>query len=64
MDNITYARDGNKLIITVTDLTVPGVLSGSGKSHIIAGTGGFVAVDGAGVSFAVNVIRPKAKSGK
>lgn len=61
MENITYKLDGNTLNITVPDVTKNLGPSASGKSQIVAGTGGFVVVDGAGVSFAVNVIRPKVK---
>ncbi len=61
MENLKYTRNGNELTITVLDITADLGPSASGKSQIVAGTGGFVAVEGAGVSFAVNVIRPKVK---
>ena len=37
-------------------------LSGSGKSTIVASSGGFVSVPGEDVQFGLNVIRPKKKA--
>ena len=47
---------GNKLTITVT--LEKGTLSSSGKSLVVATTGGFVAVEGTDLKVNLNVIKP------
>lgn len=59
--NVKYKIEGEKLIIEV-DINQSFGLSGSGKSIIVASTGPFVQVDGAGVeglAFGLNVTRNK-----
>jgi hypothetical protein len=59
MDNMTMKVEGNKLIITILDLKANGKKSASGKTKIIAGTGGFTGVDHAsGAKVSVNVTVP------
>ena len=48
---------GNKLTITVT--LEKGTLSSSGKSLVVASTGGFTAVEGTDLKVNLNVIKPK-----
>lgn len=56
--NVEFRVEGNKLVITV-DLSKQFGLSGSGKSTIIASTGGNVSVAGnEGVKVGINVYRP------
>lgn len=59
MNNVEMEVKGNKLIMTV-DLSAKGAVSKTGKTMIIAGTGGFVAVNHAtGAKVSVNVTIPK-----
>lgn len=59
MNNVQMEVKGDKLIMTV-DLKGDGVVSKSGKTKLIAGTGGFVAVSHAsGAKVSVNVTIPK-----
>lgn len=56
MENVKIEVKDNELVIHVA-LNVPGRLSSTGKSKLIASTGGFVAVTeapGVGVSLNVN----------
>lgn len=56
--NVEMSLEGNKLTITI-DLSKQFGISGSGKSHIIASTGGNVSVPGnEAVKIGVNVYRP------
>ncbi len=56
--NVEMSLEGNKLTITI-DLSRQFGISGSGKSHIIASTGGNVSVPGnEAVKIGVNVYRP------
>ena len=56
--NVEMSLDGNKLTITI-DLSKQFGISGSGKSTIIASTGGNVSVPGnEAVKIGVNVYRP------
>ena len=56
--NVEMSLDGNKLTITI-DLAKQFGISGSGKSQIIASTGGNVSVPGnEAVKIGVNVYRP------
>ena len=56
--NIEMSLEGNKLTLTI-DLSKQFGISGSGKSHIIASTGGNVSVPGnESVKIGVNVYRP------
>ena len=48
--------EGDKLTITVT--VSPGVRSASGKTLVVAGTGGFVPVPGSDLRVSLNVIKP------
>jgi len=58
MNNITQTLQGNILTLTI-DLSKTGKLSGSGKSLLIASTGGSVKVDGRpDVTIGVNVYTP------
>ncbi len=60
--NVEMSLDGNKLIIIV-DLSKTFGVSGSGKSQIIASTGGNVSVPGnESVKIGVNVYRPVGRS--
>jgi len=56
--NVEMSLDGNKLTITV-DLSKQFGVSGSGKSQIIASTGGNVSVPGnEAVKIGLNIYRP------
>ena len=56
--NVEMSLEGNKLTLTI-DLSRQFGISGSGKSHIIASTGGNVSVPGnEAVKIGVNVYRP------
>lgn len=56
--NVEMSLDGNKLTITI-DLSKTFGISGSGKSQIIASTGGNVSVPGnESVKIGLNVYRP------
>jgi len=58
MNNITQTLQGNILTLTI-DLSKPGVPSSSGKSLLIASTGGSVKVEGRpDVTIGVNVYTP------
>ena len=58
MNNITQTLQGNILTLTI-DLSKPGTPSSSGKSLLIASTGGSVKVDGRpDVTIGVNVYTP------
>ena len=56
MENITTAIKGKILTITV-DCSAKGRPSASGKTTVIATTGGFAAVAELGIKFGLNVIR-------
>ena len=61
MDNIDVKVDGNKVVITVLDVTARGKESSTGKTRIIAGTGGALPVDHPkvkGIRVALNVTVP------
>lgn len=59
MNNVSMKVNGDVLTITV-DLKAKGTASKSGKTSIIAGTGGFVAVDHkSGAKVSLNVTVPK-----
>jgi hypothetical protein len=59
MNNVAMEVKGDKLIMTV-DLSKAGAISKSGKTTIIAGTGGFVPTGHAnGSKVSVNVTVPK-----
>ena len=61
MDNIDVKVDGNKLVITVLDVTARGKESSTKKRRIIAGTGGALAIDHPkvkGITIALNVMVP------
>jgi len=53
---IDFKVTGNKLVITA--ILEKGTLSSSGKSLVVASTGGFVPVDGTDLKVNLNVIRP------
>lgn len=59
MNNVVMKIEGDKLVMTV-DLKAKGAVSKSGKTMIIAGTGGFVPTGHAnGSKVSVNVTVPK-----
>ena len=61
MSNLDVKIDGNKLIITVLDVTAAGRPSSTGKTRIIAGTHGPLLVDHpavSGLKIALNVMVP------
>jgi hypothetical protein len=61
MENIEVKVDGNKLVITVLDVTSPGKPSSTGKTRLIASTGGSLPVDHPkikGLKVALNVMVP------
>ncbi len=62
MNNVKTELKGKLLVITI-DTSAEGKLSASGKSHVIASTGGFADSGVEGVRFGLNVIRsiPKSK---
>ena len=60
MENISMKVEGDKLIVTI-DLKPAGVVSGSGKTRLVATTRGAVAIDYAkrpGLKLALNVMAP------
>lgn len=58
MRNITTARKGNILTITV-DLSKKGTPSGSGKNEVVATTSGNVSIDGdGGFKMGLNIYKP------
>lgn len=60
MDNLTVKVDGDKLVLTVPNLKAAGKDSKTGKTKLIAGTGGYVTIDHpSGAKVMVNVIVPK-----
>ena len=61
MNNVIMKVDGDKLHIVI-DLKAKGAVSKSGKTMIIAGTGGFVSTGHAnGSKISVNVTVPKSE---
>jgi hypothetical protein len=59
MENCKFEVKGDTLTITVPNLKAAGKKSASGKTKLIAGTGGFVAVDHAsGAKVSLNVTVP------
>jgi hypothetical protein len=57
---MTMKTDGDKLVITIQNMKAAGKDSKTGKTKLIAGTGGYVAVDHpSGAKLMVNVIVPK-----
>jgi hypothetical protein len=61
MDNVEMTLTGNKLVITVPDVTKPGQRSSTGKTSLVASTRGAVTVDHPrvkGLKFALNVTVP------
>lgn len=59
MRNVSLSATGDKLTITV-DLSVPGTVSRTGKSMILASTEGNVtAPDTDGVKIGLNVYKPR-----
>jgi hypothetical protein len=64
MQNVEFQVQGNVLVITV-DLTQEVGVSSSGKSVIIASTGGNVSVPGfEDVKVGLNVYRPQPQTGR
>ena len=57
MSNIEVKLVNGKIIITIPDPNADLGKSGSGKSTIVATTGGFVPVTGTDVRLALNIIR-------
>ena len=60
MENVAMKVDGDKLIVTI-DLKPPGVVSGSGKTKLVATTRGAVSIDYAkrpGLKLALNLMAP------
>lgn len=60
MKNIRTSIEGNDLVIRVNALQVLGP-SASGKTNMVANSGGFTAVEGSpipGLKLSLNVIRP------
>jgi len=55
VSNLKAERDGNKLILTM-DMDDPGKVSASGKSQVIASTGGNHKIEG-GFTLSVNLYR-------
>jgi hypothetical protein len=61
MDNLDIKVDGNKIVITVLDVTKNGKTSSTGKTRLIASTGGAQPVDHPkvkGIKVALNVMIP------
>ena len=58
LNNANIQVNGNKLVIEI-DMTAPRKLSESGKSKILAGSGGFYAIPGTDLKVNLNVIGPK-----
>lgn len=58
--DIGYSVEGDLLTITVP-LNQDHGPSGSGKSNIVASSGGFIQIPESGVAFALNVIRSRGK---
>lgn len=58
MNNVTTEVKGKMLIITV-DTSKPGKPSASGKTDVIASTGGFADSGVEGIRFGLNVIKSK-----
>lgn len=59
MQNMTMKVQGDKLLIEITSLKADGKKSASGKTKIIAGTGGFTGIDhSSGAKISVNVTVP------
>jgi hypothetical protein len=61
MENVEIKVDGNKLVITVLDVTASGKPSSTGKTRLIASTGGAFPVDHPkvkGIKVALNVMVP------
>jgi hypothetical protein len=61
MDNLDIKVEGNKLVITVLDVTAKGRESASGKTRLIATTGAAWPVDHPkvkGIKVAINVTIP------
>jgi hypothetical protein len=59
MENLKIEVKGDGLLITVPNLKAKGKISKSGKTKIVAGTGGFIAVDHpSGAKVSVNVTVP------
>ena len=61
MENMEVKVDGNKLVITILDVTNPGKPSSTGKTRLIASTGGPLPVDHPkvkGLKVALNVMVP------
>lgn len=60
MENLNVKVDGDKLTLTVPNLKASGKDSKTGKTKLIAGTGGYIALDHpSGAKVMVNVIVPK-----
>jgi len=61
MENLDVKVEGNKIVITVLDVTQKGKASSTGKTRLIAGTGGALPVDHPkvkGIKIALNVMVP------
>jgi hypothetical protein len=61
VENMEVKVDGNKLVITILDVTNPGKPSSTGKTRLIASTGGALPVDHPkikGLKVALNVMVP------
>jgi ABC-type taurine transport system ATPase subunit len=56
--NTTITLDGDDIVIRVNRSKVLGP-SKSGKTNLVASTGGFVAVPGSNISLSLNVCQPK-----
>ena len=58
--NAKYTVNGSKLIIEI-DMNADLGASKSGKTNMVASSGGFEKIDGTNLSVSLNVIRPLAK---
>lgn len=58
--DVEFGVIDNTLVIKVP-LNQDHGLSGSGKSNIVASSGGFIQISEAGVAFGLNVIKPKVR---
>ena len=58
MENVSVKKSGTKLVLTI-DLAVPGRLSSTGASTLIASSGGWKAVPGTDLRLNAMVMRPK-----
>lgn len=59
--DINYIVSEEGFLLITVPLDQDHGLSGSGKSNIVASSGGFIQIPESGVAFGLNVIRPKGK---